>query len=122
MSKGSFTGYNKDADEHDSQYSGKAFFDFVDKIPDETFPRKSLLMHSMGNHVVFDGACLKGAPKVQFENIFMVAAVRNTANVVFSPLVLVLFITFITRWYTTVLCIQNDHFILIMISFSTPFY
>jgi len=54
--------------------SGKAFFDFVKSIPDETFPRKSLMMHSMGNHVVFDGVCFVGPPKVQFENIFMVAA------------------------------------------------
>jgi esterase/lipase superfamily enzyme len=36
---------------------------------------KSLLMHSMGNHVVFDGACGgDSAPAVQFENIFMIAA------------------------------------------------
>lgn len=71
--KGTVIGYDKDADVH-SQASGRAFFDFVNKIPDETFPRKSLMMHSMGNHVVFDGACLKGVPGVQFENIFMVAA------------------------------------------------
>ena len=94
LQKGSFSGYNKDADEH-SQDSGKAFFDFVKKIPDHTFPRKSLLMHSMGNHVVFDGACKDGAPEVQFDNIFMVAAVRYTTN--FEVSVLALFTSFILR-------------------------
>lgn len=71
--KGTITGYEKDSDLY-SQNAGKAFFDFVKKIPDHAFPRKSLMMHSMGNHVVFDGACRHGAPQVQFENIFMVAA------------------------------------------------
>jgi hypothetical protein len=52
-------------------------------IDDNLFPRKSLLMHSMGNHVIFDGACgtkddknkvINSPPEIQFENIFMVAA------------------------------------------------
>jgi len=73
--KGTFHGYGKDSDEHTPAF-GRAFFDFVKNIPDKTFPRKSLMMHSMGNHVVFDGACYQDAPQVQFENIFMVAAVR----------------------------------------------
>lgn len=46
----------------------------VDFIPNDTFPTKSLLCHSMGNHVVFNGACAVGTPDVQFDNIFMVAA------------------------------------------------
>jgi len=46
----------------------------VDSISNSTFPRKSLMCHSMGNHVVFNGACAHGSPDVQFENIFMVAA------------------------------------------------
>lgn len=58
-----------------SQQAGNVLKQFVDTIDDGTFPRKSLMMHSMGNHVVFNGACgATNAPKVQFENIFMVAA------------------------------------------------
>jgi hypothetical protein len=67
------TGYADDSDVH-APKAGVAFNDFVRNIPDTTFPRKSLMMHSMGNHVVFNGACRKSAPEVQFENIFMVAA------------------------------------------------
>lgn len=55
--------------------AGRALNALVNFIPNETFPRKSLLMHSMGNHAVFNGACANGTPDVQFENIFMVAAV-----------------------------------------------
>jgi len=59
-----------------SQQAGNVLRQFVDQIRDDTFPRKSLMMHSMGNHVVFNGACgANNAPGVQFENIFMVAAV-----------------------------------------------
>jgi len=55
--------------------TGKGLKAFVDDIDSATFPRKSLLMHSMGNHVVFDGACgSEKAPDADFENIFMVAA------------------------------------------------
>lgn len=54
--------------------AGLALQAFVDFIPNDIFPRKSLLLHSMGNHVVFNGACLNKAPDVKFENIFMVAA------------------------------------------------
>jgi len=71
--KGTISGYNPDADKY-APNAGNTFSDFVRHIPDSTFPRKSLMMHSMGNHVVFDGACLQGAPEVQFENIFFVAA------------------------------------------------
>lgn len=54
--------------------AGLALQAFVDFIPNDMFPRKSLLLHSMGNHVVINGACLNEAPDVKFENIFMVAA------------------------------------------------
>lgn len=47
----------------------------VGTIPDHYFPKKSLLMHSMGNDVVFNGACANGTPEVEFENIYMIAAV-----------------------------------------------
>ncbi len=84
---GSFHGYRKDSDEQ-APDSGAAFFKFVNEIEDKYFPRKSLMMHSMGNHVVFDGACrFDTAPEVQFENIFMVAAVRrmNKKSNIISP-------------------------------------
>jgi hypothetical protein len=55
--------------------AGNAMKAFVEFIPNDTFSRKSLLMHSMGNHAVFNGACATGTPDVTFDNIFMVAAV-----------------------------------------------
>ena len=70
--------YDKDQ-EGFSQDSGALFEKLVEQIPYDTFPRKSLLIHSMGNHVVFNGSCgAESAPQVQFENIFMVAAVSMT--------------------------------------------
>lgn len=54
--------------------AGKAMQAFVKSIPNDTFPRKSLAMHSMGNHAVFNGACGSTQPDVEFENIFLVAA------------------------------------------------
>lgn len=54
--------------------AGKAMKSFVDLVDNDTFPRKSMIMHSMGNHVVFNGACAEETPDVQFDNIFMVAA------------------------------------------------
>jgi len=60
---------------NNSMEAGNALKALVNFIPNDTFPRKSLLMHSMGNHVIFNGACFKETPDVQFENIFMVAAV-----------------------------------------------
>lgn len=65
--------------------SGKALKAFVDNINNnKTFPRKSLLMHSMGNHVIFNGACKTGAPDVQFDNIFMIAAVSAYKMIMYS--------------------------------------
>ncbi len=69
-----------------SQRAGQEMTSMVDAIPNDLFPRKSILMHSMGNHVVFNGACgvkdekgkvIDKAPDVEFENIFLflVAAV-----------------------------------------------
>jgi len=57
-----------------SMRAGKAMKDFVQSIPNTTFPRKSLAMHSMGNHAIFNGACAIEKPDAEFENIFMVAA------------------------------------------------
>lgn len=66
--------YKKDQNEW-SQNAGKMLKTLVGNIDDNVFPKKSLMMHSMGNHVVFNGACgFQEAPDVQFENIFMVAA------------------------------------------------
>ena len=74
--------FNYDKDQEGfSQEAGALFKTLADRIPDDTFPRKSLLMHSMGNHVVFNGACgAASAPQAQFENIFMVAAVSMTKH------------------------------------------
>ena len=75
--------YSRDQ-EDPSQQAGKELKAMVDAIPNDLFPRKSVLMHSMGNHVVFNGACgvkdetgkvLDKAPDVEFENIFLAAAV-----------------------------------------------
>lgn len=65
-----------------SQGAGNNLNLFVQGIKEELFPRKSLLMHSMGNHVIFDGACgfkennvvKVSEHNINFENIFMVAA------------------------------------------------
>lgn len=82
--------YSRDQ-EDPSQRAGMELKNFVDAIPNDLFPRKSLLMHSMGNHVVFNGACgvkdeagqvIDKAPDVQFENIFFVAAVSFLTNLV----------------------------------------
>jgi len=63
--------------------AGKHLAALVNGVSSEHIPRKSLLMHSMGNHVVFDGACgmkddkgmvIEKKPGVHFENIFMVSA------------------------------------------------
>lgn len=76
--------YDKDQEVF-SQEAGKLLNSFVDVVPDETFPRKSLMLHSMGNHVVFNGACgMKNPPQVQFENIFMVAAVSTRTRKSFT--------------------------------------
>ena len=40
---------------------------------DEVFPQKSLMMHSMGNHLFFNGVCSDNV-NVTFDDIFMVAA------------------------------------------------
>lgn len=71
--KGLF-GYKLDQGES-AMKTGKGLKAFVDDIDNSSFPRKSLLMHSMGNHLVFDGACGSDkAPDADFENIFLVAA------------------------------------------------
>lgn len=54
--------------------AGQGMEDFVNKISNHLFPRKSLMTNSLGNHVVFNHACKDGIPDVQFDNIFMVGA------------------------------------------------
>jgi hypothetical protein len=73
-SEGNTLAYSGDQGKN-SMNAGNAMKAFVDFIPNDTFPRKSLVMHSMGNHAVFNGACAVGTPDVKFDNIFMVAAV-----------------------------------------------
>jgi len=73
--------YSEDQDDP-SQKAGDQLRALVNGIDNKLFPRKSLLMHSMGNHVVFNGSCgfkkdgkvVDSPPDVEFENIFMVAA------------------------------------------------
>jgi hypothetical protein len=55
--------------------SGETLTPFVDEIPNHIFPKKSLLMYSMGAHVVLNWACRSRTPDVEFENLFFVAAV-----------------------------------------------
>jgi len=56
-----------------SEEAGTLFRCFIECIPNGQFPRKSLMMHSMGNFLVHSGK--DGNPlDVQFDNIFMVAA------------------------------------------------
>eukprot|EP00751_Fragilariopsis_kerguelensis_P030102 CAMPEP_0170927662 /NCGR_PEP_ID=MMETSP0735-20130129/13643_1 /TAXON_ID=186038 /ORGANISM="Fragilariopsis kerguelensis, Strain L26-C5" /LENGTH=311 /DNA_ID=CAMNT_0011328237 /DNA_START=93 /DNA_END=1028 /DNA_ORIENTATION=- len=60
-------------DRNSSEEAGELFRCFVECIPRDQFPRKSLMMHSMGNFLVHSGK--DGNPlDVQFDNIFMVAA------------------------------------------------
>mmetsp|Transcript_2625 Transcript_2625/g.3052 ORF Transcript_2625/g.3052 Transcript_2625/m.3052 type:complete len:312 (+) Transcript_2625:138-1073(+) len=60
-------------DRNSSEEAGELFRCFVECIPKGQFPRKSLMMHSMGNFLVHSGK--DGNPlDVQFDNIFMVAA------------------------------------------------
>ncbi len=66
--------YSDNRDDHAPE-AGEGLESFVNKIDNNLFPRKSLMMHSMGNHVVFNWACKDGVPDVQFDNIFMIAAV-----------------------------------------------
>jgi len=56
--------------------AGKIVRCFVECIPKDLFPRKSLMMHSMGNHLIHNGVCAEeeDPPNVEFDNIFMVAA------------------------------------------------
>ncbi len=80
---GYLTRYKRDQ-EDPSQRAGMELKAMVDAIPNDLFPSKSLLMHSMGNHVVFNGVCgpkdetgkvTDKAPNVEFDNIFLAAAV-----------------------------------------------
>ena len=63
-----------------SQSAGTLFKALADLVPNNTWTKKSLMMHSMGNHVVFNGACATGEPDVKFDEIFMVAAVSKVTS------------------------------------------
>ena len=69
--------YNKDQD-RSALTAGANLGAFVNGVPNDLFPKKSLVCHSMGNHVVFNGALGEpgDAPDVKLENIYLVAAVR----------------------------------------------
>jgi len=54
--------------------AGLAFASFANAVPNTLFPKKSLLMHSMGSQVVLNWACRNGTPDIEFDNIFFVAA------------------------------------------------
>lgn len=60
-----------------SQSAGVLFKQMADLVPNNLWPKKALMMHSMGNHVVFNGACAAGTPDATFDDIFMVAAVST---------------------------------------------
>lgn len=66
-------------DRGNAEKAAKILKSLTEIIDNKTFPKKSLLCHSMGNHLVFHSGDIKSknAPEVadaQFENIFMVAA------------------------------------------------
>lgn len=55
--------------------AGPIFRNFFDtENLDEVFPRKSLVMHSMANHLWFHQICSDGIPNITFDNMYMVAA------------------------------------------------
>lgn len=58
-----------------SQSAGALFKQLADLVPNDLWPKKALMTHSMGNHVVFNGACAEKTPDAKFDDIFMVAAV-----------------------------------------------
>lgn len=82
---GSRLGYKYPDQAQYSLEAGENLKKLFDHIPQGMFPKKTLMLHSMGNHVVFNGACGVNlpmfpdgppgpAPDIEFENIFMVAA------------------------------------------------
>ena len=72
--KGMFKGYLDDQ-KSIAKSAGDALSALVGAIPDHYFPKKSLLLDSMANHDIFNGACANGTPEVEFEIIYMIAAV-----------------------------------------------
>jgi esterase/lipase superfamily enzyme len=61
--------------------AGRVLNNLIRSFGNDIFIEKSLMMHSMGNHVVLNGVLglNKEVPTVRFDNIFMVAAVSNTS-------------------------------------------
>ena len=55
---------------------GQVYRDFfsAENLSDH-FPKMEVVMHSMGNHLWFNGIC-EAPPNIKFDNIYMVAAVR----------------------------------------------
>ncbi len=83
---GSRLGYKYPDQAQYSLEAGANLKKLFDYIPQGIFPKKTLMCHSMGNHVIFNGACGVNlpmfpdgppgpAPGIEFDNIFMVAAV-----------------------------------------------
>jgi len=81
---GSLLGYNTDQEKYTLD-AGANLKVLVNDLSNDLFPKKSLMCHSMGNHLVFNGVCGVGlpdnpggppgdAPDVKWENIFLVAA------------------------------------------------
>jgi hypothetical protein len=60
--------------------AGRLLNALIHTTSNDLFSEKSLMMHSMGNHVVLNGVLGldEEAPGVRFDNIFMVAAVSTT--------------------------------------------
>ena len=60
------------------------FLALANAVHNAAFPRQSLMMHGMGNHLVLNGGCAgESAPEIRFEDIFLVAAV-STARLSFT--------------------------------------
>ena len=79
-SQGLYSGYNIDKDRY-AMRAGKNLKNSLDNLSNDLFPRKSLMCHSMGNHLFFNALLGKDlamnpyGAEVKFENIFLVAAV-----------------------------------------------
>ena len=71
-----------------SQSAGVLFKQMADLVPNDHWPNKALMMHSMGNHVVFNGACATKTPDAKFDDIFMVAAVSALLSIPYLHIVI----------------------------------
>ena len=55
--------------------AGKLLTGIANLITADIFPEKALMMHSLGNHLVVNGASKEESPAIKFDDIFLVAAV-----------------------------------------------